>query len=715
MKPRLVPEQPALRIASDLKAGEAVLKLTRQMSVKIGLGCLHAIAGNLAEALQADVVFVGEFTPDSVPRVKILAASGKDEPASLTFELGGSACSRIAATGKPFVCRKGAHRRFPSDPSLSGLNADACIAVPLQNLLGRPIGVMLAVYRVPPACFSSARSILEIFGHRAAAELLHKQEKDQLRKSEQRYHAFVALNEDGMWCAEFEPPIPTKLSADEQLDLAYRYGCLSECNDAAVRWLGLDQSLQIAGRRFVDLFPQKNPAVRKAIFDLIGSDYRFTTTETASVTPDGKHHFVLISHLGNVEDGMLQRIWAVTHDITAFKQIQYALDTSQRRMIDLLESVQLLVLELDPLANIQLCNSYFTDLTGWRPEDLKGKNWFDLIASPEERAALQEKFAAMVANPGKPIHFESTLLGSGGRHRQVAWDSTALRDAEGKVTAIANIGRDVTQEKALEAHLGQAQKIEMIGRLAGGIAHDFNNLLTVITGYTAALLCKSSPADSAYSALTEIQNAAEKGSRLTQQLLMIGRRRPYEPEVLNLNAIVERDAWMLRRALGGNIDLITNLDPSLGPVRADPGEISQVVLNLVVNARDAMPTGGKVTIASSNAPFSTERGTVIPGIRDGEYVQLSVTDTGTGMAREALDHLFEPFFTTKASGKGTGLGLSIIYGIVQRSGGHIKVESEAGRGTCFRIFLPRAQSELRSMPQNRDNGRTAMGGGSEKA
>jgi len=153
----------------------------------------------------------------------------------------------------------------------------------------------------------------------------------------------------------------------------------------------------------------------------------------------------------------------------------------------------------------------------------------------------------------------------------------------------------------------------------------------------------------------------------------------------------------------------------LGPVRADPGEISQVLLNLAVNARDAMPVGGKVTIASSNASLSAERGMVIPGIPEGEYVQLSVTDTGTGMAQEALDHLFEPFFTTKASGKGTGLGLSIIYGIVQRSGGHIKVESEAGRGTCFRIFLPRGESELRSMPPNRDNGGTAVGGGSEKA
>jgi PAS domain S-box-containing protein len=688
MKPSPVAEE--LTVEADAEA--TVLKVTRQVSAKIGIECFRAMAAHLAQALKADCVFIGEFTPGLVQRVTTLAASVEGEQASLTFDLVGSACSRIAATGKPVLCRKDARNRFPSDQLLSRLHAEALIAVPLQNPAGNPIGAMMATYRVPLADFSTAKSVIEVFAQRAAAELLHKHEKDKLRKSEERYRAFIALNNDGMWCAEFDQPIPTKLPTEEQLDLIYQYGYYSECNDAAARLMGLDQTRQLVGRRIIDFFPKTNPGMRKVFSDVIRSGYRFTTTETAGLAPDGKRHFVLQSQLGVVEDGMLQRVWGVTHDITDFKQVQRALGASQQRMIDLLESVQLLVLVLDSSATIQCCNNYFTELTDWHSDDVKNKNWFDLLVPTEERAGLRAKFAAGVAGSRGPIHFESTLLGPDRRRWRVAWDSTVLRDEEGKVKAIANIGRDITQQKVIEGHLRQAQKIESVGRLAGGVAHDFNNLLTVISGYTTHLLDKRSPADSDYPGLTEIRNAAAKGARLTQQLLAFSRRRPYQPELLNLNTIVEHDSSMLARTLGENIDLVMNLDPSLGLVNADPGEMSQVILNLAVNARDAMPGGGKLTIASSNASFSAEQAPIVPGVPPGEYVQLTITDTGAGMTEEALDHLFEPFFTTKEPGKGTGLGLSIVYGIVQESGGHIEVQSEHGRGTSVRIFLPRTQS-----------------------
>jgi PAS domain S-box-containing protein len=687
MKPKPVLENSAVGMGSTLDAEGTALEVTRQMSVKIGLACLRTLATHLADALQADYVFVGEFTPNSVPQVTILAASVEDEAANLIFEMSGSVCSRIAATGKPVQCGKHARGRFPHDPVLSRWNAEACIAVPLKNLDGNPIGAIMAAYRAPVANFSAAKSILGILAQRAAAEVLHKQEKDRLRKSEERYQAFVSLNNDGMWCVEFDRPIPTNLPAEEQIDLAYRYGYCSECNDAAAKLLGRERTGDTVGRRIANVFPK--PVIRKAFLDLIHSAYRFTTTETAHFLPDGKRHFVLRSQWGVVEEGMLQRIWGVSHDITDFKQVQHALDTTKQRMIDLLDGIHLLVVVLDPSAGIQVCNNYFTELTDWRLDDLKGKNWFDLLVPAEERAGLQEEFTAELARPGKPIHFESTLLGPGGRRWQVAWDSLPLRDEEGKLR-IANIGRDITQEKAYEAHLRQVQKIESIGRLAGGIAHDFNNLLTVITGYTCHLLDRRAPGDPDYSELSEVRNAAEKGTRLTEQLLTFSRRRASRQEVLNLNAIVERDSSMLRRTLGKDIELLTILDPSVGTVRAQPVELSQVILNLAVNARDAMPHGGKLTIATSTTSLGSDQGSVIAGVPDGEYVQLTITDTGTGMSQEALDHLFEPFFTTKQPGKGTGLGMSIVYGIVKQSGGHIRVESTLGRGTSIVILLPRS-------------------------
>jgi two-component system, cell cycle sensor histidine kinase and response regulator CckA len=673
-------------------AGTAALKITRQVSARIGGAYFRAISTHLRQELNADCLFVGEFTHGLVERVTTLAACFEGERANLSFDLAGSVCSRVAGTRKPYICREDAQKRFPKDQMLRRVNAAACIAVPLQDPAARAIGVMLATYRQPLASLSTAKSVLEFFAGRAAAELVHKQEKDKLRKSEQRYRAFITLNADGMWCVEFDQPIPTELPVQEQFDLSYQRGYFSECNDAMAKLMGVDHARQIVGRRTVDVLPKMDPSIRGVSLELIRSRYRFTTKETAAIAPDGKCHFVLLSQWGIVEDGMLQRIWGVTHDITEFKQVQRALDSSKQRIADVFEAVQLLVLVLDLSGAIRFCNNYFTELTGWQSDVLKGKSYFDLIV-PEERAALQAKFAAWIAGLKGPIHFESALLGPDGRRRRVAWDSTAFCAEEESAKLISNIGRDITQERALEAHVQQAQKIEIVGRLAGGVAHDFNNLLTLISGNAADLLEKHSPTDSDYPGLTEILNAAAKGARLTQQLLAFSRRQPYEPVVLNLNTIVEQDSSMLRRTLGGNIELITHLDPLLGLIRADPGNISQILLNLAVNARDAMPEGGNLTTSTSNASLSDEEVLIVPGVPPGEYVQLTITDTGTGMIEEVLNHLFEPFFTTKEPGKGTGLGLSIVYGIVQQSGGYIRVESQLGHGTSIRIFLPRAQEE----------------------
>jgi PAS domain S-box-containing protein len=354
-------------------------------------------------------------------------------------------------------------------------------------------------------------------------------------------------------------------------------------------------------------------------------------------------------------------------------------------MIDLREAVHLFVLISDGSGVVHTCNRYFTEVTGWRSANLKRKNWFELMVPIEERVPLLAKFRMELANPGTSIHFESTVIGADAREWRVAWDCMALGGENGQLNAVANIGRDITQERALEAQLRHMQRVEGIGRLASSVAHDFNNLLAVIIGYTSQLLNRHSPSDRDYLELSEIRNAAERGAEFNGQLLTFSRLRASRPELLNLNTIVERDLPLLQRSLTNKIELITHLDPSLWVVRANVVEIGQVLLNLIVNARDAMPGGGNVTIASSNRSLRKFHGSV----PDGEYVQLTVTDTGTGMSKDALDHLFEPFFTTKDAGKGTGLGLSIVHGIVKQSSGHIQVESVPGRGTSFIILLPR--------------------------
>jgi len=244
--------------------------------------------------------------------------------------------------------------------------------------------------------------------------------------------------------------------------------------------------------------------------------------------------------------------------------------------------------------------------------------------------------------------------------------------------------------KRLEEELRQAQKMEAVGRLAGGIAHDFNNLLTVITGYSDLLLLSGELSASGRDMLQQIKKAGDRAAALTRQLLAFSRRQMLVPEVVDLNSLITSLSQMLRRVIGEDIELVLHLDPKLASVTADPGQIQQVIMNLVVNARDAMPRGGKLTIQTTNVEWDNDLRQQHPAVKPGPFALLSVTDTGTGISPQVREHLFEPFFTTKGVGKGTGLGLSTVYGIVKQSNGLIEVISEPGQGACFRIYLPQA-------------------------
>jgi PAS domain S-box-containing protein len=258
------------------------------------------------------------------------------------------------------------------------------------------------------------------------------------------------------------------------------------------------------------------------------------------------------------------------------------------------------------------------------------------------------------------------------------------------------LANDITDRRRTEAalqeteeQLRRAQRLEAVGNLAGGIAHDFNNLLTVITGYTGLILRRIDDEDPHWTKITGIKKAADRAATLTQQLLAFSRKQVRQPKVLDLNALVPETGTMLQRLIGEDIDLVLALKPGLGPIKADPSQVEQVIMNLVINARDAMPKGGKITIATSNVELDERYAEMHLTVEPGEYVMLAVSDTGCGMDAETQARIFEPFFTTKEVGKGTGLGLATVYGIVKQSGGNIWVYSEPGQGTTFKVYLPR--------------------------
>jgi nitrogen-specific signal transduction histidine kinase/CheY-like chemotaxis protein len=261
----------------------------------------------------------------------------------------------------------------------------------------------------------------------------------------------------------------------------------------------------------------------------------------------------------------------------------------------------------------------------------------------------------------------------------------------GEIIGVIGVAFDVTERRQLEEQIQRVQKMEAIGTLSGGIAHDFNNILTVIKGYTDLLL--GGIQDGRLRALVSyIDQAADRASALTRQLLAYSRRQVLQPKVINLNSLVVNLDKMLQRVIGEDIDIRTIAGPNLGSVKSDPGQIEQVIMNLAVNARDAMPNGGDLTLETANVDLDDIYAQKHPGTVSGRYVMLAVSDTGIGMDAETRSHIFEPFFTTKSVGRGTGLGLSTVYGIIKQSGGSIEVYSELGQGTTFKIYLPRIEA-----------------------
>ncbi|HEV8266253.1 MAG TPA: response regulator [Gemmatimonadales bacterium] len=400
----------------------------------------------------------------------------------------------------------------------------------------------------------------------------------------------------------------------------------------------------------------------------------------------GAADYVLKTHLARLGPAVRGAL-ALRRSRAEKAEAEAALRTREQRFRALVEHSWDAVALFAPDGTVLYGSPATTRLLGYDLAEFVGRNALDLI-HPDDRATLVERLGEAAARPRHRVDVMARVRHKDGSWRYLEGVFTNLLD-DPSVGAIVNNYRDATERRSLEEQVIQAQKMEAVGRLAGGVAHDFNNILTAITGYTDLLLADLPADDPRRADVDEIHRAAQRAAALTQQLLAFSRRQVMQPRVLELNALVGDIEKMLRRLIGEDIALTTVLEPEAGNVRADPNQLQQVLLNLAVNARDAMPGGGRLTIetrsAQLDASYASEHRSVAPG----RYALLAVSDTGVGMTEATRSRLFEPFFTTKEMGKGTGLGLATVYGIVKQSGGHIWVYSEPDHGTTFKIYLPR--------------------------
>jgi two-component system cell cycle sensor histidine kinase/response regulator CckA len=417
--------------------------------------------------------------------------------------------------------------------------------------------------------------------------------------------------------------------------------------------------------------------------------------ETVRIRQDGKHVHVslTVSPIRN-QSGRLTGSAAIVRDITERIEMEAALRRSEANFRSVIENSPYGALRTLLDGRILLANPAVVRMLGYSSEsDLLILNMnTDVYRNPVDR----ERVIEQSRNTEYLKDFEVEWKHRTGSPIMVRFSSHVVRNQAGEIDHFDMMVQDITRQRNLEDQLRQAQKMEAIGRLAGGVAHDFNNLLGVIIGYSELALDRIEPASAVRSQVEQIRKAGERASALTRQLLAFSRQQVLDTKTLNLNAIISDMAQLLLRLIGEDIELQTKLDPDLHSIRGDQGQIEQVIMNLAVNARDAMPQGGKLIIETRNVMIEEDELQRRAPMIAGDYILLTISDTGMGMDAETQAHIFEPFFTTKARGKGTGLGLATVYGVVKQSGGYIWVYSEPGLGATFKLYLPRVLDKVQA-------------------
>ncbi len=602
------------------------------------------------------------------------------DPRLTTRKSGKGRTEFVLRTGKSLLCTAELHREMQQrgEVELTGSPTAVWLGVPLR-IEGKTIGVMAVQHYTDPAAYGeNEQQVLEYVSSQVAKAIARKRAEEELQESEKRLRILAEASFEGLAFSE--------------------NGIIVETNDQIAHMLGYARE-EMVGRPISDFVAFES---RARVLHAVQTD-NTETYEHMLLRKDGSVFPVETCARLLQTDGRKIRVTAI-RDITERKRVEQAHQQSEERFAKAFgSSPEGISISTQKDGRLLEVNDAYVRMMGYERSELIGKSVKDLnLWAPGER----EHVMAKLQESGAIREHNTTYRTKQGRVReaQISIDQIRVQEEPCLLVTI----RDVSESRLMEQQLRAAQKMEAVGRLAGGVAHDFNNVLMIIS--SAAQMMQGAPHDDRNARyLPQILSATEKAASLTRQLLAFSRQQVLHPDILDLNIVVS-DLWnILPRLLGEDVEAVLHLASDLGCVSADRGQIEQVIMNLAVNARDAMPGGGKLIVETANVELDgTTLGSL--GLENpvGDFVVLAVTDTGVGMDAETQAKIFEPFFTTKEVGKGTGLGLATAYGIVKQSAGHVTVHSQLGKGTTFKVYLPRVQEKATPPPVS--GGEPAAGG-----
>lgn len=655
----------ACRNITERKLVEETLFFVAQRGWKAGAeSFLNALALFLGERLNMDYVIIGRLDETSA-RVETLALSTKGTIApNLFYSLKGTPCENVMGANL-CVYPKDIQQLFPEDSLLTEMDVESYIGIPLWDSADRPIGLIALLDSHPLVDPNPATQVLQLLATRVAAELERERSDHLLRVREREFRTLAENSPDNI--------------SRYDIDCRTIY-----INPALEKALGLPASALLGTTPMEAPRIDENQRYQEKLANVLTTG---EASEMDLVMPDrgeGErfHNIRFVAERG--EDGTITGVLAIGRDITERKDAEENL----RKLSQAIEQSPVSIVITDTTGKVEFVNRKFSEISGYSREEVMGKN--PRIFKTEYTSAAEYKELWQTISTGGIWSGEFLNRKKNG---DLFWEQATIapvRDPRKGITHYVAVKEDITERRHLEDQLRQVQKLESVGQLAGGVAHDFNNMLAVILGRTEMALRKVAPDDPLFVSLQEIHKAAERSADLTRQLLAFARKQFIKPRVLDLNEALAGMLTMLRRLIGEDINLAWLPSIESLPVKMDPVQLDQILVNLCINARDAIVKAGKITIETQQVVFSEKYCTAHAEFLPGEYALLAVSDDGSGMDKATLERIFEPFFTTKEVGRGTGLGLATTYGIVRQNNGFINVYSEPGQGTTFRIYLPRA-------------------------